>query len=140
MRFSTSALFITLLALTATTLAQQTPSPSPACQDCLSKAGNAQVPACTGSNAWSNSTVAVDSLTPEQKACYCQLSSNDAWVKTCNGADQCGQEIVDAFTAALVAVKPAVCPAKSAGVRGMSGKAVASVTATGAAVLSALFL
>ncbi|KAF9901207.1 hypothetical protein EC991_006406 [Linnemannia zychae] len=139
MRFSTSTLFIALLALT-TTLAQETPSPTPACQECLTKAGSVQVPTCTGANAWSQSTVAVDSLTPEQKACYCQFSSNDAWVRSCNAPDQCGQEIVDAFAAVLVAVKPAVCPAKSAGVRGMSGKAVTGVTAAGAAVLSALFL
>ncbi|KAK3836698.1 MAG: hypothetical protein J3R72DRAFT_493675 [Linnemannia gamsii] len=140
MRFSTSTLLIALLALTSTfTLAQET-SPSPACQECLSKAGVVQVPSCTGPNAWSNNTVAVDSLTPEQKNCYCQLSSNDAWVKSCIGADQCGQEATNAFVAVLVAVKPAVCPAKSAASGRLGVEAVASVAVAGAAAFSALFL
>ncbi|KAG0278328.1 hypothetical protein BGZ95_004245 [Linnemannia exigua] len=141
MRFSTSTLLIVPLTLTCTfTLAQQSPSPSPACQECLSKAGVVQVPSCTGSNAWSNNTVAVDSLTPEQKNCYCQLSSNDAWVKSCSGTDQCGQEVTDAFVAVLVAVKPAVCPAKSAAGDRLGVEVVASVAVAAAAVFSALFL
>ncbi|KAG0280473.1 hypothetical protein BGZ96_001558 [Linnemannia gamsii] len=145
MRFSTSSsLIITLSTLTTLALAQNSTDPviSPACQDCLVNAGIAQVPTCTGANAWPKGNLALDTLTPDQKNCYCQLSSNDAWVKTCSAAEQCGADIVNGFVQTLVAVKPAVCPgAKSEGVRGVSGKVVGCVTVTAVVgALSALLL
>ncbi|KAF9080008.1 hypothetical protein BGX29_008446 [Mortierella sp. GBA35] len=148
MRFSTSILVTLLAAVCATTYAQtQTPPmPSAACQECLSKAGAAQVPSCTGSNAWPTGDLAVEKLTPEQKNCYCQLSSNNAWVKSCagTGPEQCEAAVVQAFSEGLVLVKNTVCPASksAAGLRlvdGSNAKVAAGMTAAAAAVSALLF-
>ncbi|KAH7036137.1 hypothetical protein BKA57DRAFT_475616 [Linnemannia elongata] len=135
MHFSTSSV-IALVTLSAIALAQNSTDPAvpQVCQDCLVSAGIAQVPTCTGDNAWPKGNLAVNTLTADQKNCYCQLSSNDAWVKTCSAPEQCGADIVSSFAQSLVAVKPAVCPTKSGaeGVKVAGGVTVAAVVALSA--------
>ncbi|KAK5829560.1 hypothetical protein F5H01DRAFT_374900 [Linnemannia elongata] len=128
MHFSTSSV-IALVTLSAVALAQNSTDPAvpQVCQDCLVSAGIAQVPTCTGDNAWPKGNLAVNTLTADQKNCYCQLSSNDAWVKTCSAPEQCGADIVSSFAQSLVAVKPAVCPTKS----GAEALALVSTVAPG---------
>ncbi|KAF9541652.1 hypothetical protein EC957_002893 [Mortierella hygrophila] len=138
MHFSTSSV-IALVTLCTIALAQNsTDSAVPqVCQDCLVNAGIAQVPTCTGDNAWPKGNLALNTLTADQKSCYCQLSSNDAWVKTCSAPEQCGADIVSSFAQTLVAVKPAVCPTNSGaeGVKTMGGVTVAAVAALSALLL-----
>ncbi|KAF9145367.1 hypothetical protein BG015_011913 [Linnemannia schmuckeri] len=140
MRFSTSSFTITLTTLSTLAFAQNSTDSAipPACQGCLVNAGIAQVPTCTGDNAWPKGDLTANTLTPNQKNCYCQLCLNDAWVKSCSAPGQCGTDIVASFAQALVAVKPAVCPNKSGAASG--SKIGESLTVAVVAALLALLL
>ncbi|KAF9901205.1 hypothetical protein EC991_006404 [Linnemannia zychae] len=86
-----------------------------ACMKCLSKAGLAQVPACsTLQDNPATSGIPIEKLTNIQLQCYCGLISATEWTSTCSGPQQqCNATIVDTFLQGFAYAKPYVCTSKN---------------------------
>ncbi|KAF9083621.1 hypothetical protein BGX29_008439 [Mortierella sp. GBA35] len=90
MRFSTTFLAIAILALSSSssswTVSAQTtpidPAKQAACNQCLTAAAEAQVPACKGLDAINNPLIAA--LSETEKQCLCGLAGNHGWIATCD--------------------------------------------------------
>ncbi|KAF9129581.1 hypothetical protein BGW39_004019 [Mortierella sp. 14UC] len=150
MRFSTStktlasAILIILSLATTTLAAPSTPEPN-TCEICISRTGLAQVPACSASGSKAppllpNGEYDYPKLNQEQKACLCQLSLNDNWIKLCSGPMDCGAEMAKAMSEALPKINNNTCPAdtKSAAIPGR--KVAGGLTAVAVVAVSTFLL